>query len=273
MTCNAKITMTICAESSTDAVAKLRAEGMGFNAACKLVANEFNKKYRDDKLFKPIDWKTLKKRSIREEKKAKSGDTVTSRPSKKQALSNAKKSKTEKVVPTIPMLKEEHKPIYTTIYTMVEPENLIQPAAKNDNMVAKEDYDLLETKLKESRAAIRNLILSKKENSVPAFTPPANFTPPTFSSPAEENDRIVELEAELKQLKKDFNEATEYIKIQENKLEELKVENDQLREKLNLKPKQQNNEEFVEEYRRNREAKRIAERIYHNVNPDGTPKE
>lgn len=85
--CKMKITMSICAESSTDAVAKLRAEGMGFNAACKKVADEYNTTTKEGKR---TTWQTIKKQCQREEKAAQSGDTVPSKTAQKQSLKKLK---------------------------------------------------------------------------------------------------------------------------------------------------------------------------------------
>ena len=275
--CKVKIKVDVCGESALDQVTRLvvgytddkgaTCSPLPLKTACKKVAEDFNKENKNA----TVRWQTLRQSYHRANKSVTCNTSkgATCSPSKDKSGTCPASSKKSKVT-EIPMVKEAHKPIYTTIYTMVDAENSIQPEVKNEDMVVNVELDALKAELKKSKEAVRNLILSKnKENTVPDFNPPANFTPPTSSSPAVENDRVVELEAELKELVANYQKDMQY---QESKLEELKAENEQLRKQLNLKPKQIDDKEFTRQYVEKREAKRAMERAMSGMNPDGTPK-
>lgn len=107
-TCETKISVTICPESSTDAVAQLKAQGMGFNAACKLVANDYNERHKDDKDFKPTKWQTLRKQSQRADKAATTVDTVHSKKVITVDTVHSTKQKINDLLLEITKLKEEN---------------------------------------------------------------------------------------------------------------------------------------------------------------------
>jgi DNA repair exonuclease SbcCD ATPase subunit len=144
--------MNICAESSTDAIAKLRAEGMGLNAACKLVANEYNRNKPKDS--ERAHWKTLKQRYVRanqvEDTKAAQGKPSlpkkkVSGPTKKELLDKLRAQESQ-IVELSQLLKQ-----------LNEENQVVSSPSAGEKNLEKELQDLKEQRVQEIAAAAKSI--------------------------------------------------------------------------------------------------------------------
>ena len=208
MECRTKVTMNICAESSIDAIAKLRTEGMGLNAACKLVANEYNKNKPKDS--ERARWKTLKQRYMRanqveDTKAAQSKPSLpkkVSGPTKKELLDKLRAQESQ-IIELSQLLKQ-----------LNEENQVVSSSSAGEKNLEKELQDLKEQRVQEIAAAAKsisgyereqdrlNVIIAKQQDDIHSL-----------------RARLDELHEEIEQLKKE-NLRSQEIRVVYDKIVE-----------------------------------------------------